>query len=411
MALFKILKGLSTNLMDQNSPTKKANEGWAYFTTNDGKFYIDIAGNGTQDAVIGTNRICLNAATADNVAHSISFIVNNGSNDTDVVYDGSSTAIIKFLNGAGITISAHSVNKGNITITNDGVLRIKGAGEQSYHSGDVTISAAQILGSTAIGSSTKPVYWTGSAFSTISSYEGNSATASKITDIGSSDAASSTATWRRVWFSYSDNTTGRPAYDDKLVYQTSTETLKASHFQAEHKSGGGNEFRVTYGSTIDMALMVGSGDANHGLYDSKASKWMIYADASGNVTVNGNATSATKATQDGSGNNIVNTYLTKAAGVTAVSWDSSNKKITRTINGTAADVVQFVAGSNVTLTGASGKITIAATDTVYTHPTYTAVSAAAVKVGRDSTGHVVIGSAITASDVGASSVTIRRWTA
>lgn len=37
----------------------------------------------------------------------------------------------------------------------------------------------------------------------------------------------------------------------------------------------------------------------------------------------------------------------------------------------------------------------------YTHPSYTAATAAAVKVGRDATGHVVIGAALTASDVGA----------
>ena len=38
----------------------------------------------------------------------------------------------------------------------------------------------------------------------------------------------------------------------------------------------------------------------------------------------------------------------------------------------------------------------------YTHPAYTAHTASAVKVGNDATGHVVIGSALTASDVGAS---------
>lgn len=72
---------------------------------------------------------------------------------------------------------------------------------------------------------------------------------------------------------------------------------------------------------------------------------------------------AAKATADASGNTITTTYLTKASGVTAVTWNSTNKKITRTINGSAADVVQFLAGSNITLTGASGKLTIASTDT------------------------------------------------
>ena len=50
--------------------------------------------------------------------------------------------------------------------------------------------------------------------------------AGSLTDIGSNDAASSTNTWRRIWFSYNDNTTGRPAYSDKFVFQTSTNTLK-----------------------------------------------------------------------------------------------------------------------------------------------------------------------------------------
>jgi len=33
------------------------------------------------------------------------------------------------------------------------------------------------------------------------------------------------------------------------------------------------------------------------------------------------------------------TYVKKANGVTAVTWDATNKKLTRTINGTAADVM------------------------------------------------------------------------
>lgn len=54
----------------------------------------------------------------------------------------------------------------------------------------------------------------------------------------------------------------------------------------------------------------------------------------------------------------------------------------------------------------NGNIKINGTETtVYTHPTTTAVSAAATKVGKDSSGHVVLGSALTASDVGAASAT------
>lgn len=79
MALFKISKGLSTNLMT-NVPNAK--EGFAYFTTDDGKFYIDIDGDGSNStpAVIGNNRIPLNAYTSD-----ILKATSMGTND-NVVY-------------------------------------------------------------------------------------------------------------------------------------------------------------------------------------------------------------------------------------------------------------------------------------------------------------------------------------
>lgn len=64
MALFKISKGLSKNLMT-NVPYAK--EGFAYFTSDDGKFYIDIDGDGTNasPAIIGDNRIPLSALSTD----------------------------------------------------------------------------------------------------------------------------------------------------------------------------------------------------------------------------------------------------------------------------------------------------------------------------------------------------------
>ena len=79
MALFKIFKGKSENL-GKESNTEKINEGFAYFTPDDGKFYIDILNEGEVDKqakpIIGNyagesvqledgtmakaNRICIN---------------------------------------------------------------------------------------------------------------------------------------------------------------------------------------------------------------------------------------------------------------------------------------------------------------------------------------------------------------
>lgn len=65
MALFKICKGLSETLGRPDSWTHRAKEGYAYFTPDDGKFYIDI--KDSDDVIVGTssangaNRICINS--------------------------------------------------------------------------------------------------------------------------------------------------------------------------------------------------------------------------------------------------------------------------------------------------------------------------------------------------------------
>lgn len=84
MALFKIEKGLKENL-----PINRPNavEGYCYFTTNDKKFYIDIAGPNEDGsplpAEIGVNRVCLNAEEADKLttAHSINGVPFDGTTD------------------------------------------------------------------------------------------------------------------------------------------------------------------------------------------------------------------------------------------------------------------------------------------------------------------------------------------
>ena len=71
MALFKISKGLKANL-----PTTY-NEGYCYFTTDDGKMYIDTSGT-------SSGRVCLNAAKADTATKLSTARTINGIN-----FDGS----------------------------------------------------------------------------------------------------------------------------------------------------------------------------------------------------------------------------------------------------------------------------------------------------------------------------------
>ena len=65
------------------------------------------------------------------------------------------------------------------------------------------------------------------------SLNGNASTASALTPINTTDQASNTDNWRRIWMGWADNTTGRPAYDDRFAIQTSTGTLKAPVFSGD----------------------------------------------------------------------------------------------------------------------------------------------------------------------------------
>lgn len=58
---------------------------------------------------------------------------------------------------------------------NGGVTGVKGNAETAYRTGEVNLTAANILGSTAIGTSTTPVYWSGSAFTAGDKYAGGTA--------------------------------------------------------------------------------------------------------------------------------------------------------------------------------------------------------------------------------------------
>lgn len=124
MALFKIEKGLKEKL-SVNRPN--AIEGYCYFTTDDGKFYIDIAGpeeNGSPlPAKIGTNRICLNAARSD---------ISNATNYGECFTDGGEqikTVTIddfKLVKGARILIKFANTNTYASTATEPLKLSING---------------------------------------------------------------------------------------------------------------------------------------------------------------------------------------------------------------------------------------------------------------------------------------------
>ena len=109
MALFKIFKGSSTAL-GATSATSAANEGFAYFTPDDGKFYIDIADATT--ATVGVNRIPLNAYKADLAATSL------------YADHAASSAWSRYAASAGFTQFASSANWANYSGTANQAVKV-----------------------------------------------------------------------------------------------------------------------------------------------------------------------------------------------------------------------------------------------------------------------------------------------
>lgn len=72
-----------------------------------------------------------------------------------------------------------------------------------------------------------------------------------------------------------------------------------------------------------------------------------------------------------------------------------------TFDGSAAKTLDIVAGSNVTLTPAAGKLTIAATNTVYTHPEGSAPGKTLgfYKFSTDDTSHIASVTAVAKADI------------
>lgn len=137
MALFKISKGVSSNL-----PTSYK-EGYCYFTTDDGKMYIDT----TNDM---NGRVCLNANTADKLKTART-ITLQGDIIGSVDFDGSENVIMTTIienDSHDHTITAESVHDDVVILTGTNgtnkvkyeISHAKKGPSEGYTSGNTTTS-------------------------------------------------------------------------------------------------------------------------------------------------------------------------------------------------------------------------------------------------------------------------------
>lgn len=161
----------------------------------------------------------------------------------------------------------------------------------------------------------------------------------------------------------------------ETTYRTGNVSITAANVgaaAASHEHAAGD---ITSGTLDISRIPTGTTSTTVALGDHTHSGYAASSHAHGNIT---------------SGGDITATAPTVGQGDCLVINDDSASKIT---NGPSfgTSTTTFLANNGTWQTPAG----------TYSHPTTTAVAAAAKKVGHDELGHVVLGAALTASDVGA----------
>ena len=109
---------------------------------------------------------------------------------------------------------------------------------------------------------------------------------------------------------------------------------------------------------------------------------------------------AVKVGSDSLGHVVIGSALT-ASDVGAATSGHTHTTSLAADNGTATTTLAFGQTYKLTAGGTNTIFEMPAAPQAYTHPAGTETAAAAVKVGSDALGHVVLGAALTAADVGA----------
>ena len=175
---------------------------------------------------------------------------------------------------------------------------------------------------------------------------------------------------------------------------TSSGTITISHSDTSSQASVSNSGR-TYIQSVTLDTY------GHVTGLSSATETVTDTNTTYTLNVSGTGDNATKvglvAGGSGSGTNWYTIpYATTAGSANSVAWAN----ISGHDAGVDADLgINTSSGDTTKFLNAKGGWTVPAG--TYVHPAYNAADAAAIKVGRDAQGHVVIGNALTYSDVGA----------
>jgi len=324
--------------------------------TSSGTITISHADTSSQASVSNTGRTYIQGITLDTYGH-----VTGLSSATETVTDTNTTYTLN--------VSGTSENATKVGLVAGG----SGSGTNWY-----TIPYATSAGT---ASSANSVAW-----ANVSGHE-----AGVKADIGIATSGSTFLRKDGSWATPTDTNTTY-ALSGALSSHKFTSTLTAGG------SGSGT-------STTDLTLAAGS---NITLTDDTSNRKITIAATDTNTTytlnVSGTGDNANKiglvAGGSGSGTTWYTVPYATSAGTAASASSVAWANVSGHDAGVDADLgINTSSGDTTKFLNAKGEWAVP--PGTYVHPAYDTATAAAVKIGRDSTGHVVIGSALTASDVGA----------
>ena len=169
---------------------------------------------------------------------------------------------------------------------------------------------------------------------------GSATSAGQISDITESDKASNSATKRRIWFAYSNNTTGRPAYDDRFTIQTSTGTLFAPSFS-------GNLSGNVTGTAGGLNSSVSSIELNSGGTLASYGGFIDFHFHNASKQPTNDSGTVVSATPD-----YTSRIIENAPGQIAINGVTIKRStITGTLSGNASSATGFASAKTITLTG------------------------------------------------------------
>ena len=144
-----------------------------------------------------------------------------------------------------------------------------------------------------------------------------------------------------------------PSNNYNILFRTSDSKTIDNLLQSDGEQANTDTTATPSGTEITPGTVYFTSDG-HIIYD---------LDSTHRLWMGKEAMTAIYANLDSDGNSIVDTYLTKADGVTNVSWDNNNLKLQQTINKKTSDILQCSAGDGIVLTAAAGSLTITNTAT------------------------------------------------